>query len=60
MATDWIELRDDNGRFLGRFNVRTFTLVLVVRGGQKVFELREMITPQMPPRQQPETMLQFS
>lgn len=60
METDWKELRDDSGRFLGRLNVRTLTLVLAVRGGQKVIELREVITPQLPPLQQGQTMLQFS
>lgn len=60
MATDWIDLRDDHGRFLGRLNVRTLTLVLVVRGGQKVIELRDVILPEMPPRQVGQSLLQFS
>ena len=60
METDWKELRDDSGRFLGRLNVRTLTLVLPVRGGQKVIELREVILPEVPPLQQAKQVLQFS
>lgn len=60
MGEDWKELRDDSGRYLGRLNVRTLTLVLVVRGGQKVIELREVILPEMPPRQTGQPVLQFS
>lgn len=57
---DWTELRDDHGRYLGRFNVRTFTLVLAVRGGQKVFDLDKVILSEMTPCQERKSVLQFS
>lgn len=39
----WVELRDeqDRNRYLGHFDPRTMTLVLVVRGGKRVFHLQK-------------------
>ena len=40
---DWVELRDDANRYQGRINVRTLTLVLIGRNGDKVHELTRLI-----------------
>lgn len=44
MTADWIELRDDAGRYQGRINIRTLTLVLIGRKRQnKIHELSSLI-----------------
>lgn len=43
-TTDWIELRDGDDRYRGRFNVRTLTLVLVGQRRDKVIDLGRLVT----------------
>lgn len=40
---DWMELRDGDGHYCGRLNIRTLTLVLVGRKRNKVLELSNYV-----------------
>ena len=49
--TDWLPLRDPvTKRVLASVNKRTMTLVIIARGGPKVYELSEILAPAESPQ----------
>lgn len=62
METKWIVLRDNYGRYLGKINLQTLTLILSVGNRQeKTFEFSQTAKLiETTPRQEAQTVLQFS